>query len=33
MVRGIDLTKGRADVLEVMFNQDLKEGREWRMLR
>lgn len=28
MVRGIGLPKGRADVLEVTFNQDLNEGRE-----
>lgn len=33
MVRGIDLLKGRADVLEVAFNQDLKEGRQQRVLR
>lgn len=33
MVRGIDLPKGRADVLEVAFNQDLKEVRQQRVLR
>lgn len=27
MASGIDLPNGRADVLEVMFNQDLKQGR------
>lgn len=28
---GVDLPKGKADVLEVTFSQDLKERRELRM--